>query len=147
MLRKIRERIQSEESGFTLIELLVVILIIGILAAIAIPAFLGQREKAQDSEAKSAVRTAASAAKTFYTDNQTYEGMTAATLQKVEPSLKQGQGATLAVAANGAVGYTLTVTSKANGGKNTYTITEENGVAARTCDVDGEAGCPSNGLW
>ena len=70
MLHKLRARVQDEK-GFTLIELLVVILIIGILAAIALPAFLNQREKAQDSEAKSAARTAQTAMETFYTDNQT----------------------------------------------------------------------------
>ena len=71
MLHKLRQRAQSEK-GFTLIELLVVILIIGILAAIALPAFLNQRGKAQDTEAKSAARTAQTAMETWYTDEQDY---------------------------------------------------------------------------
>jgi len=147
MLRKLHQRIQSEEKGFTLIELLVVILIIGILAAIALPAFLGQREKAQDAEAKTAVRTAASAAKAFYTDTQTYVGMTVAELRNIEPSLAQGQGATLAVSSASATGYSMTVDSKANGGNNKFTITETNGVATRSCVAVGKGACPSTGSW
>src|SRR5579884_1261884 len=68
MLNNLRRRAESEK-GFTLIELLVVILIIGILAAIAIPAFLNQRNKAYDSAAKSNLRTAATAEETYATDN------------------------------------------------------------------------------
>src|ERR1041384_7408638 len=69
MLHKLRARAQDEK-GFTLIELLVVILIIGILAAIALPAFLNQRGKAQDTEAKTEARTMQTAMETFYTDEQ-----------------------------------------------------------------------------
>ena len=74
MLNKYRVRAQSE-SGFTLVELLVVMLIIGLLAAIAIPAFFNQRDKARDAEAKSAAKTAQTAMETFATDhNGSYLG-------------------------------------------------------------------------
>ena len=92
MLAKLRRRAE-EEQGFTLIELLVVILIIGILAAIAIPAFLNQRAKAYDAAAKSQVRTAQTAMETYATDNNGAYPASVDTssatdpLVKVEPSL------------------------------------------------------------
>ena len=73
----IRKRMDEREEGFTLIELLVVVIIIGILAAIAIPAFLNQRERARRAAVQSDLRNAAIEAETFYVDNDTYAGFAA----------------------------------------------------------------------
>jgi type IV pilus assembly protein PilA len=146
MLHKLRQRAQSEK-GFTLIELLVVILIIGILAAIALPAFLNQRSKAQDTEAKSAARTAQTALETYYTDEQKYTN-DLPTIRKIEPALDSGVAkAGLAVALSDVdQGYTVTVT-QAKTGSVFRIIKAANGTVTRECDADGEKGCPSNGLW
>ncbi|GAB4246870.1 MAG: hypothetical protein Kow00129_07340 [Thermoleophilia bacterium] len=86
MLSKLCKRMKGE-SGFTLIELLVVIIIIAILAAIAIPTFLGQRQKAQDSAAKSLVRNAMTAMESQYVDSRTFDGDLSTELGNIEPSI------------------------------------------------------------
>ncbi|HJU02352.1 MAG TPA: prepilin-type N-terminal cleavage/methylation domain-containing protein, partial [Actinomycetes bacterium] len=88
MLQTLRRRLQGErEGGFTLIELMVVVLIIAILIAIAIPTFLGARTRAQDRAAQASLRNALVAAKSIYTDTQSYATAEAAGLATVEPSL------------------------------------------------------------
>jgi type IV pilus assembly protein PilA len=101
MFSLIHKRMKGEK-GFTLIELLVVIIIIAILAAIAIPTFLGQRQKAQDSAAKSLVRNAMTAIESAYVDLRTFAPatMTAAVLTAIEPSIVFAAAAATGVAGN-----------------------------------------------
>ena len=144
MLNKLRERAQDEK-GFTLIELLVVILIIGILAAIALPAFLNQRSKAQDTEAKSAARTAQTALETYYTDEQNYN-TNVATLRTIEPALNEGVAQAGLAITPGADSYTVTVTQAKTG--SVFTIAKAaGGAVTRTCTTAGSKGCPSSGTW
>src|SRR4051812_17335661 len=143
MLHKLRERAQSEK-GFTLIELLVVILIIGILAAIALPAFLNQRGKAQDTEAKSQVRTAQTAMESYYTDNQTYVGADLNALKVIEPTLGQGKATLSVVGTPGTDNYTVMSTS-AN--TDTFSIVKaSNGTVTRSC-TGTNGNCPTNHQW
>jgi type IV pilus assembly protein PilA len=146
LLNAIRRRV-GEERGFTLIELLVVILIIGILAAIAIPSFLSQKDKAGDAAAKSYARNMQTAEETYFTDNATYTALLS-DLQTIEPVLRDTPSTTAPTAA--AVtdirrDYAVSATSKAGV---TYTVARDaNGQTTRTCDRRSVGGCNAAGTW
>jgi type IV pilus assembly protein PilA len=145
MLNKLRERAQSE-SGFTLIELLVVMLIIGLLAAIAIPSFFNQRDKANDADAKEQVRTAQTAIETYATDNNgSYAGADAAgALTDIEPALTEA-GSRLSVPVATADTFTVTVEADVTG--TDFSIENDAGDLTYSCTPVDTGGCPSDGLW
>ena len=148
MINRLRVRAQSE-SGFTLVELLVVMLILGLLAAIAIPAFFNQRTKAQDSSAKTTAKTAQTALETYATDNNgSYASATRASLKNIEPTLSSASSgnnsiSTLTTTSNS---YTITVTSASG---NTFSIVRAtNGSLTYPCTPSsGGGGCPGSQGW
>jgi type IV pilus assembly protein PilA len=147
MLKSLRAR-TSDEGGFTLIELLVVVLIIGILSAIAIPAFLSQTSKASDSAAKTQVGTLQTTMQSFAAEeNGSYLGATLAKLKEIEPTLKDVSTAE-AKLVEPTTATKFTVESKAIGSKDVYKLENNNGVITRTCTVTSESspgGCKLTG--
>jgi type IV pilus assembly protein PilA len=161
-MNALRNRQYDGESGFTLIELLVVILIIGILAAIAIPSFLNQRQKGQDACAKAMARNMQTAMETYNTDKSTYSGATPTALNTIDPTIPpiggQPCGATwdqvwtgdqsVGTFCNGNApadkAYCIFVPSPTNGFRIYKSAT---GVISRTCATPNQGACPASGTW
>src|SRR5690349_991149 len=143
---KVGARLNGDsEAGFTLIELLVVMLILGILAAIALPAFFNQRDKAGDAKAKEYAHSAQVAMETYATENEgSYVGADRSALIAIEPTLSSVEATDMDIAGAGtdaaptSDGYAITITSST---ENTFTVENDAGVLSFPCTVGGTGGC------
>jgi type IV pilus assembly protein PilA len=135
---KVGARLNGDgEAGFTLIELLVVMLILGILAAIALPAFFNQKDKAGDAKAKEYAHSAQVAMETYSTDhNGSYEGADVSALVAIEPTLSSAD-----LTVDDATPNSYELTSESSNG-HTFQVINNAGTLTFPCDPPGEGGCP-----
>ncbi|MBN1530777.1 MAG: prepilin-type N-terminal cleavage/methylation domain-containing protein [Thermoleophilaceae bacterium] len=137
--------IARDERGFSLTEVLVVLIVIGVLAAIALPMFIGQRSRGQDASAQSNVRNMVSALESCHTNASSYANCDSSQ-DVVASGIATGTGndqVNLATLASN--GYEI-VARSASG--NSYTISKSSGSPpTRTCSPTGKGACPSSGSW
>jgi type IV pilus assembly protein PilA len=145
MLRQLTRRLHREEPGFTLLEIFAVLLIIGVLAAIALPVFLNHRMKGQDADAKSNVRNMVSELESCYSTIETYVGCDTSK-EVLDSNIPLGSGAGQVNLTTLAANRYEIVGQSASG--NHFTITKlASGPLSRTCITAGQGACPSSGDW
>ena len=149
MLARIRKAMAEKEEGFTLIELLVVMIIIGILAAIAIPVFLSQRQKGYDASVKSDLRTIANELESYNTDAQAYptgaisvSAIGVATLGTDPTTVRVSSGNTFALSYNTALTAYCIVGENSKGSHSWEYISDQGGL--QPANTAGLTGAPAN---